>query len=165
MTPATSLQSVFTLMTALATLRQYLVHLFVFVLKDFIYLFERDREREKEQEWWGRTEGEGEADSLLRREPNVGLDPRTPGSWPEPKADAQPLSHPGGLASFVFSLSALKDCASISIFDWEGHQSFLQSPILHNSINKSSISEPPMLATHQNVHIHSEILPRTDIIL
>ena len=29
------------------------------------------------------------------REPNVGLDPRTPGSQPEPKADAQPLSHPG----------------------------------------------------------------------
>ena len=29
------------------------------------------------------------------REPDVGLDPRTPGSQPEPKADAQPLSHPG----------------------------------------------------------------------
>ena len=29
------------------------------------------------------------------REPNVGLDPRTPGSRPEPKADAQPLSYPG----------------------------------------------------------------------
>ena len=28
-------------------------------------------------------------------EPNVGLDPRTPGSQPEPKADTQPLSHPG----------------------------------------------------------------------
>ena len=29
------------------------------------------------------------------REPDMGLDPRTPGSQPEPKADAQPLSHPG----------------------------------------------------------------------
>ena len=28
-------------------------------------------------------------------EPDVGLDPRTPGSHPEPKADAQPLSHSG----------------------------------------------------------------------
>ena len=28
------------------------------------------------------------------REPDVGLDPRTPGSWSEPNADAQPLSHP-----------------------------------------------------------------------
>ena len=29
------------------------------------------------------------------REPNGELDPRTPGSHPELKADAQPLSHPG----------------------------------------------------------------------
>ena len=28
------------------------------------------------------------------KDPDVGLDPRTPGSRPEPKADAQPLSHP-----------------------------------------------------------------------
>ena len=30
-------------------------------------------------------------------DPYVGLDPRTPGSRPGPKADAQPLSHPGAL--------------------------------------------------------------------
>ena len=35
------------------------------------------------------------------REPDVGLDPGTPGSRPEPKADAQPLSHPGN-RSFNF---------------------------------------------------------------
>ena len=29
------------------------------------------------------------------REPDVGLDPGTRGSQPEPKAGAQPLSHPG----------------------------------------------------------------------
>jgi len=29
---------------------------------------------------WGGAEGEREADSLLSREPNVELDPRTPGS-------------------------------------------------------------------------------------
>ena len=29
------------------------------------------------------------------REPDAGLDPGTPGSCPEPKADAQLLSHPG----------------------------------------------------------------------
>ena len=28
-------------------------------------------------------------------EPDAGFDPRTPGSRPEPKADAQPPSHPG----------------------------------------------------------------------
>ena len=31
---------------------------------------------------------EREAYSLLSREPDAGLDPRTLGSWPEPKADA-----------------------------------------------------------------------------
>ena len=29
------------------------------------------------------------------RKPDVGLNPRTPGSCPEAKADTQPLSHPG----------------------------------------------------------------------
>ena len=29
------------------------------------------------------------------REPDVGLDPRTPRSQPEPEADPQPLSHSG----------------------------------------------------------------------
>ena len=28
-------------------------------------------------------------------DPDVGLDPRAPGSRPELKADSQPLSHPG----------------------------------------------------------------------
>ena len=35
---------------------------------------------------------EGEAGSS--QEPDVGLDSRTPGSRPEPKADTQSLSHP-----------------------------------------------------------------------
>ena len=41
-------------------------------------------------------EGEGEADSLLSREPNMELDPRTLGSRPEPKADglAKPTEPP-----------------------------------------------------------------------
>ena len=34
------------------------------------------------------------------REPDAGLDHRTPGSCPEPKADAQPLSHPGVPGSY-----------------------------------------------------------------
>ena len=43
----------------------------------------RDTEREVE------TQAEEEAGSMQ------GLDPRTPGSRPKPKADVQPLSHPG----------------------------------------------------------------------
>ena len=41
---------------------------------------QRCRQRDKQASCW---------------EPDTGLDPRTPGSCPEPKADAQPLNHPG----------------------------------------------------------------------
>ena len=46
------------------------------------------REREAE------TQAEGEAGSM-HREPNVGLDPESPGSRPVPKTGAKPLHHPG----------------------------------------------------------------------
>ena len=58
---------------------------------------ERQRHRERER--------------LPGGEPNVGLDPRTLGSRPEPKTDAQPLSHPGALAScfsYYFEFCHLK---------------------------------------------------------
>ena len=35
-------------------------------------------------------------------EPNTRLNPRTPGSLPEQKADAQPLSHPGIPVIYIF---------------------------------------------------------------
>ena len=57
-----------------------------FFFKDFIYLFMRDTERQRHR---------GREKQAPCREPDVGLDPRTLGSQPEPKADAQPLSHPG----------------------------------------------------------------------
>jgi len=57
----------------------------LFYFKDFIYLCVREREREHKQ---GERQAEGEADSPLSREPDEGLDPRTLGLWPEPKADA-----------------------------------------------------------------------------
>ena len=41
---------------------------------------ERERQREKQ---------------AACEEPDMGLNPGTPGSHPEPKADIQPLSHPG----------------------------------------------------------------------
>ena len=50
---------------------------------------ERERERERSRDL-GRTRSR-----LPIGIPNAGLNPRTPGSQPEPKADAQPLSHPG----------------------------------------------------------------------
>ena len=51
---------------------------------------ERERERERER---GR-ETEEEAGSM-HQEPDVGFDPRSPGSRPGPKAGAKPLRHPG----------------------------------------------------------------------
>ena len=59
-----------------------IIYLFTYLLFIYFkkYLFMREREREKQ---------------ALCREPDAGLDPRTPGSRPEPKADAQPLNHPG----------------------------------------------------------------------
>ena len=49
----------------------------------FIYVTERQPARE------GTQQGSGRGRSRLpAEEPDVGLDPRTPGSCPEPKADA-----------------------------------------------------------------------------
>ena len=49
---------------------------------------ERDRDRQREKQ-------------APCGEPDMGLDPRTLGSGPELKADAQPLSHPG-IPSLLF---------------------------------------------------------------
>ena len=46
----------------------------------------------RDTETQAETQAEGEAPC---REPNVGLNPGTPGSHPEPQADAPPLNHPG----------------------------------------------------------------------
>ena len=67
--------------------------------EDFIlFLHERQRERQRHRQ----TEKQAPC-----WEPNAGLDPRTPGSQPESKADTQPLSHPGVPALF---LSRKVDC-------------------------------------------------------
>ena len=53
-----------------------------------IFFFFNSREREKQRHWQREKQAS-------YREPSMGLDPMTPGSRPESKADAQPLSHPG----------------------------------------------------------------------
>ena len=65
------------------------LHSFIFI---FIYFFIYDSHRERERE--AETQAEGEAGSM-HREPDVGLDPESPGSRPGPKAGAKPLRHPG----------------------------------------------------------------------
>ena len=64
---------------------------FFFLKLLFLNLFIYDsHHREREAE----TQAEGEAGSM-HREPDVGLDPGSPGSRPGPKAGAKPLRHPG----------------------------------------------------------------------
>ena len=50
------------------------------ILFFFIHERQRERQREKQAPW--------------EEEPNAGPDPRSPGSWAEPKADTQPQSYP-----------------------------------------------------------------------
>ena len=58
-------------------------HLFFFFYFFFIYVTKRQPAREGTQQ--GSERGRSR---LPAEEPDVGLDPRTPGSCPEPKADA-----------------------------------------------------------------------------
>ena len=60
---------------------------FFLFFKDSFYLFMRDTQREAEP-----RQREKQAPC---REPYAEADPRTRGSQPEPKANAQPPSHPG----------------------------------------------------------------------
>ena len=67
----------------------------IFFLKIYLFIPERHRERQRHRQ------REKQAPC---REPDVGLDPETPGSRPEPKVDAKPLSHPGVPTSEVSQL-------------------------------------------------------------
>ena len=58
----------------------------------FIYLFKTEREREREREKQKHRQKEKQAPC---KEPDMGLDPRSPGLGPGPKAGAKPLSLPG----------------------------------------------------------------------
>ena len=71
-----------------------ILQLAFFFFKDFIYLFDRDRDSQRERE---HKQGEWERSRILVEESVVGLDPITPGSRPELKADrptAVPLRRP-----------------------------------------------------------------------
>lgn len=61
--------------------------LYFYFLKYFIYLIKIKDVRESGAVGWGESEGEGEADSSLSKDPAARFNPRTPGSRPEPKKD------------------------------------------------------------------------------
>ena len=62
--------------------------MFLFVCLKILFIHERHTER------GGQRHRQREKQAPCR-EPDTGLDPDTPGSRPELKADTQPLSHPG----------------------------------------------------------------------
>ena len=70
-----------------------LVNCAPFFFKIYLFIYDRERERQRHR----RREKQAPC-----REPDAALDPRTPGSSPGPKADAQPLSHPG-VTGFTYS--------------------------------------------------------------
>ena len=75
------------------------VFCYVLFCFNFIYLFMRDTHRERQRH----RQREKQAPC---GKPDAGLDPGTPGSRPEPKADTQPLSHPGAPDVSVFNRGA-----------------------------------------------------------
>ena len=63
-----------------------------FFLRFYLFIHERQREAE--------TQAEGEAGSMQGA--RCGTRSWIPGSHPEPKADTQPLSHPGIPKDFIY---------------------------------------------------------------
>ena len=60
----------------------FLSFIFIIFLRFNLFMREKQRHRQREKQ-------------APCGEPSVGLDPGTPGSHPEPRADTQPLSYPG----------------------------------------------------------------------
>ena len=67
-------------------------------------MIERERERQRHR----RTEKQAPC-----REPDAGLDPRTPGSCPGPKAGAKSLSHPGIPVRSIFNHTKLLQTTNV----------------------------------------------------
>ena len=102
----------------------FLISLVYFFL---IYLCIHERYRKR-----GRDIGRGKGSY---REPDAGLDARTLGSHPEPKADAQPLSHPG--VPRTYSLNPRYQKMRIfQIFSYSYSQSTLPSFLANSSIKR-----------------------------
>ena len=76
---------------------QFLFHcdLHLFFKRFYLFIHERDTERASQRLRQRKKQA-------ACREPNAGLNPRTLGSRPEPKTDAQPLSHPGAPVIYIY---------------------------------------------------------------
>ena len=64
------------------------------IFKKILFIHNRHRERERKRKRERERDRQREKQASCR-EPDMGLDPRSTGSRPGPKAGAKPLSHPG----------------------------------------------------------------------
>ena len=106
---------------------------FLFLKKDYIYLFERESEREWAWAGW-RAEGEREsqADSVPSTEPNAGLHLTTLRSWPEPKSRVQRLTDWATQAP-LFSLFLFTEGICVSLVNCKYLEGFVSKVIFINS--------------------------------
>ena len=68
------------------------IELQIIFFLNFLFIYDSHTHREREREKQRHRQREKQAPC---RKPDVELDPRIPGPCPGPKAEAQPLSHPG----------------------------------------------------------------------
>ena len=64
------------------------IYLYIFISFKILFIYSQETQRE------GQRHRQKEKQAPCGK-PDAGLDPRTPGSRPEPQVDAQPLSNPG----------------------------------------------------------------------
>ena len=89
----------------------FCIPVFLFFLRFYLFIHEThththtEREREREREREERQRHRQREKQAPCREPNVGLDPGSPGSHPRAKAGVKPLSHPGIPCIPVFLMS------------------------------------------------------------
>ena len=96
------------------------------------------------------------------REPDAELNPRTPGSGPEPKTDTQPLSHPGAPMTLSFSENVL----CYKSFDWHFYVSTL-IPIFQAHTELSEVChslEQPSIASILKVQNFKSHIPLTSLV-
>ena len=117
--------------------------LLLFRFKILFYSWERQRKRQRHRQ---------REKKAPCGDPGAGLNPRTPRSWPEPKADTQPLSHPGvPMSSLLFcpvpnfilcSLPIHQEQKQIlhmekSLTEWKSKQGVLEEWALRSGIKYS----------------------------
>ena len=73
------------------------MEIYLFFLRFYLFIHDREKERQREKQ-------------APCREPEVGLDPRTPGLCLQPKAGAKPRSHPGIPRFFFLKISFIHSC-------------------------------------------------------